>query len=152
MRINFNLLNKLNEGGYTLLESIIQLSVLLLFSQLFTLTIGLLFKAEDYVTNPIDTEWALFIRDVESYLNDVEILTIQREDIGVRFRKGEEEFDIELYQDLIRKQKNRLGHEQMLLRVKSISTTLDGPFLRFSVEFTNGVKKEHTFYVTYREK
>lgn len=151
MLINF-LLKGNKEAGYTLIEGIIQLSVLMLFSQVFAITVGLLHKVEDNVTNPTEIEWALFIQDVETYLNHVEIIMVQREDMGIRFRKNEEEFDIEIYENLIRKQKNRLGHEQMLLHVKSISVNLEGNSLKFAVEFMNGIKKEHTFYVTFHSK
>lgn len=140
------------EGGYTLVEAIIQLSVLMIFSQLFAITIGSIYKTENEVTNPIETEWALFIRELEKYLNNVEILTIQQDNTGIRLVQNGEEFDIELYQNLIRKQKNRLGHEQMLLHVKSISTKLEDQSLRFSVVFLNGIEKEHTFYVRFHKE
>lgn len=139
-----------NEAGYTLIEGIIQLVVFLLFSQVFAITLGWLHRMEENVADPTEMEWALFIQYVETYLNDIETIAIQREDEGIRFRKDGEEFDIEYYPSLIRKQKNRLGHEQMLLHVKSMATKMDGSSLKFSVEFLNGVKKEHTFYVTFR--
>ncbi|TQR19558.1 competence type IV pilus minor pilin ComGF [Psychrobacillus vulpis] len=142
---------RLSERGYTLLEGIIQLSVLMLFTQVFAITIGWLHRMEENVTNPTDIEWALFVHDVETYLNNVEVLTLQS-DMGIRFLKDGEEFDIEFYQDLIRKQKNRMGHEQMLLHVKSLLTNFDGQSLKFSVEFMNGIKKEHTFYVAFHSE
>ena len=140
------------ESGYTLIEGILQLSVLMLFSQFFAITVGWLHKMEENVANPTEIEWALFVQDVETYLNNVEAIMIQSEDLGIRFRKNGEEFDIELYENLIRKQKNRLGHEQMLLHVKSILTTLERNSLNFGVEFMNGIKKEHTFYVTFHSE
>lgn len=143
---------KNKEDGYTLLEGIIQLSVLMLFSQVFAITIGWLHRMEENVTNPLETEWALFIQELESSLNDLETIMIQSEDTGIRFRKNGEEYDVELYQDLIRRQKNRLGHEQLLLHVKSISTKMEGQALYFSVVFANGLQKEHTFYVTFLTK
>ncbi|MFJ8066718.1 competence type IV pilus minor pilin ComGF [Psychrobacillus sp. NPDC096426] len=141
-----------NEKGYTLLDGIIQLSVLMLFSQVFAVTIGWSNRIEEMITNPTDTEWALFVQNVETYLNDIDSLVIQKEQPGIRFRKNEEEYDIELYANLIRKQKNRLGHEQMLLHVKTMSVKVDGQSLHFFVTFLNGIEKEHTFYVTYHSE
>ncbi|SER80941.1 competence type IV pilus minor pilin ComGF [Psychrobacillus sp. OK032] len=149
---NFLKLSVRNEEGYTLVDGIIQLSVLMLFSQVFAVTVGWTNKIEESITNPIDTEWALFVQNVETYLNDIDTLIIQQEQQGIRFKKGGEEFDIELYQDLIRKQKNRLGHEQMLLHVKSMSIAIEGQTVRFFVKFLNGMEKEHTFYVTIRSE
>ncbi|WP_342598382.1 competence type IV pilus minor pilin ComGF [Psychrobacillus sp. FSL H8-0483] len=141
-----------DEKGYTLIEGIIQLSVLMLFSQVFAVTMWWLYKMEENVTNPMDTEWALFVQNVETYLNDIDSLVIQREQPGIRFYKLGEEYDIEFYSTLIRKQKNRLGHEQLLLQVESLSVSIEGKSLRFFVTFLNGMEKEHTFYVTYRAK
>lgn len=142
----------MDEKGYTLIEGIIQLSVLMLFSQVFAVTMWWLYKMEENVTNPMDTEWALFVQNVETYLNDIDSLVIQREQPGIRFYKLGEEYDIEFYSTLIRKQKNRLGHEQLLLQVESLSVSIEGKSLRFFVTFLNGMEKEHTFYVTYRAK
>ena len=139
-----------DEKGYTLLEGIIQLSVLMLFSQVFAVTVWWMTRTEEIVTNPIDTEWALFVQNVETYLNEIEALVIQSEQPGIRFQKNGEEYDIEFYPSLIRKQKSRLGHEQMLLQVKSLKVSVEGQFLHFFVTFMNGMEKEHTFYVTYR--
>jgi len=141
-----------DEKGYTLIEGIIQLSVLMLFSQVFAVTMWWLYKMEENVTNPMDTEWALFVQNVETYLNDIDSLVIQKEQPGIRFHKLGEEYDIEFYSTLIRKQKNRLGHEQLLLQVESLSVSIEGKSLRFFVTFLNGMEKEHTFYVTYRAK
>lgn len=142
----------MDEKGYTLIEGIIQLSVLMLFSQVFAVTMWWLYKMEENVTNPMDTEWALFVQNVETYLNDIDSLVIQKEQPGIRFHKLGEEYDIEFYSTLIRKQKNRLGHEQLLLQVESLSVSIEGKSLRFFVTFLNGMEKEHTFYVTYRAK
>ena len=149
---NFFKLSMSNQEGYTLVDGIIQLSVLMLFSQVFAVTVGWTNKIEESITNPLDTEWALFVQNVETYLNDIDSLIIQKEQPGIRFKKGGEEYDIELYQNLIRKQKNRLGHEQMLLHVKSIAISIEGQNLYFSVDFSNGMEKEHTFYVTFRSE
>lgn len=137
------------EHGYTLIEGVIQLSVFMLLSQIFAVSIVWLHKIEADVTNPTETDWALFVEDVETYLNEVDSMMKQSEGVGVRFQKGGEEYDIELYQNLIRKQKNRLGHEPMLLRVKSLAISLEGRSLHMSVEFLNGIQKERTFYVTF---
>ncbi|WP_144511072.1 competence type IV pilus minor pilin ComGF [Bacillus sp. FJAT-22090] len=141
-----------NEKGYTLVEGIIQLSILMIFAQVFAVTIGWTGKMEETITDPTDLEWLFFIQNVEQYLNNIDSLTIQKDQPGIRFRKDGEEYDIELYQDLIRKQKERLGHEQMLLHVKSLSMSVEGQTLRFFVTFANGMEKEHDFYVTFRSE
>ena len=82
------LLKRNNEQGYTLLEAILQLSVLMLFSQIFLLTVGLVFRVESTVTNPTETEWGLFVYDVERYLNDVDEIHVQEGVKGIRFHKS----------------------------------------------------------------
>ena len=140
------------ENGYTLIEGIIQLSVFMLLCQIFAMTIVWLHKIDADVTNPTETDWALFVQDVETYLNEVDSIVKQSEGVGVRFLKVGEEYDIELYQNMVRKQKNRLGHEPMLLNVKSLAFVLEGRVLQMSVEFLDGIQKERTFYVAFPSK
>lgn len=134
------------------MDGIIQLAVLMVFSQVFAFTVGWTAKVEEMITNPTDMDWALFVQNVEAYINDIDSLIIQKDQPGIRFNKNGEEYDIEFYTNLIRKQKKRLGHEQMLLHVKSISVTVEGQSLHFFVTFLNGLKREHTFYVTFRSE
>ncbi len=140
---------KVSNDGYTLMNSLLQLTIFLLSSQLFLLSILYIYRTEDWLTDVTETDWALFLQQTDSYLSNVDSLTLQKSPPGIRYKIKNEEFDIELYSNMIRKQKNRLGHEPMLMNVSTLDIIGNGQSITFQVKFSNGMEKEHTFYVTY---
>lgn len=108
-----------------------------------------LYYTEKNVTDPQEVEWGFFVQYVESHLNDVESITIQKSQPGIRFIKDGAEFDIEYVSNVIRKQKNRLGHEPLLLNVQNFNLSMEGQNITLFVTFINGQQKEHTMNVTY---
>ena len=138
----------LSSKGYTFIDAILHLSVLMLFSQLI-LFYSMWFKQIEkqfFHAEPI--EWEMFSLDIESSVSTVTTIGEQVNQTGVRFIKNEEEFDIECYQSLIRKQKNRLGHEPMLTGLNSCKIQLIGNQVLVKVEFENGRKEERTYEVS----
>lgn len=110
-----------------------------------------LYTTEKKVTDPQEVEWGLFLQYVEAYLNNVDSIIVQKSQPGIRFIKGKEEFDVEYVSNMIRKQKNRLGNEPLLLNVQAFQVSMEGQNITFFVTFFNGQQKEHTMYVTYSE-
>ena len=108
-----------------------------------------LYTTEKKVADAQELEWGFFVQYVEAYLNDVDSIMIQKELPGIRFSKEEAEFDIEYISNVIRKQKNRLGHEPLLLNVQTLNVKMEGQNITFFATFLNGQQKEHTMYVTY---
>ena len=84
-----------NDHGYTLLEAVLHLSVLMLFAQVLLVTVSVVFRGKVTVTNPTETEWALFVYDVDSYITDVDDLHVQVNDNGIRFQKTGKEYNVE---------------------------------------------------------
>ncbi|HSO57192.1 MAG TPA: competence type IV pilus minor pilin ComGF [Paenisporosarcina sp.] len=137
----------LNSKGYTFIDAILQLSVLLLFSQLI-LVYSMWFKhVEEHFFHAEPIEWEMFSLDFQSYVSTVTTINEQENQAGIRFVKDGEEFDIECYQSLIRKQKNRLGHEPMLTGLNSCKLKLLGNQVIIQVEFENGRKEERTYEI-----
>ncbi|MEK4245965.1 competence type IV pilus minor pilin ComGF [Psychrobacillus sp. FSL K6-2684] len=144
------LTNKLsNEKGYTFIDGILQLSVFIIFAQIFALIMWSLYTTEKKVADPSEIEWALFIQYVEAYLNDVENFIVQSEQPGIRFYKQGIEYDVEYSSNVVRKQIKKLGHEPLLLNVQTLNVIAEGQKITFFVTFFNGQQKDHTFYVTY---
>ena len=138
----------LSSKGYTFIDAILHLSVLMLFSQLI-LFYSMWFKQIEkqfFHAEPI--EWEMFSLDIESSVSTVTTIGEQVNQTGVRFVKNGEEFDIECYQSLIRKQKNRLGHEPMLTGLNSCKIQLIENQVLIKVEFINGRKEERTYEVS----
>lgn len=141
-----------DQSGYTLLEGILHLAVFMLFAQVLAGTMWWLLYTEASVTDTTETEWALFIQYVDSYLTEVDSIEIHENLKGMTIRKDKTNYKVESYKNLIRKQKNWEGHEQMLLNVESLDVEMGDNSLLLKVNFLNGIEKEHVFYVTFSTK
>ena len=138
-----------DQSGYTLLEGILHLAVFMLFAQVLAGTMWWLTNTEANVTDTTETEWALFIQYVDSYLTEVDSIVVHDNSRGITIGKNEMKIKVESYDKLIRKQKNLDGHEHMLVNVESLLVEMVGNSLRMKVKFLNDVEKEHVFYVTF---
>jgi len=139
--------NVLTQEGYTFVDAILQLMVLLLFSQLL-LVYSVWFKQVEkhsFQTEPL--EWELFSLEIENNLFGVTAIEEQINQTGIRFVKDGAEYDIECYQSLIRKQRNRLGHEPMLVGVRNCKFQVLGDQVFIDAEFVNGRKEARVYEV-----
>lgn len=137
----------LTSGGYTLVDAILQLAVLLLFSQLI-LFYSVWFKQVEktyFQSEAID--WQMFSMDLEGNISAVSSMNEQANQTGIRFEVNGVEYDVECYSSVVRKQKNRLGHEVMLTGVKSCKFEVIEDRVIVNVEFSNGRKEERTYEV-----
>lgn len=137
-----------NQLGYTLLEGILHLAVFMLFAQVLVATMWWLTNTEASVTDSTEIEWALFIQYVDSYLTEVDSVEIENLN-NLTIRNDKTTYKVGLYKNLVRKQKNGDGHEQMLVNVESLFVTMEDKLLQIKVNFLNGIEKEHAFYVTF---
>jgi competence protein ComGF len=138
----------LTSRGYTFIDAILQLSVLMLFSQLILFYSVWFKQVERHFFHAEPIEWEIFSLDIESYVSIVTTMGEQLNQNGIRFVKNGEEFDIECYQSSIRKQKNRLGHEPMLTGLNSCKVLLIGDQVIIQVVFENGRNEERTYEVS----
>ncbi|MEG0260323.1 MAG: competence type IV pilus minor pilin ComGF [Lysinibacillus sp.] len=142
----------MNEKGYTLIESLFQLVVFIIFSNIFILMMYWYAQSEATLFSKEHLAWESFVNDMNSYLVDVEALQLLASDKGIRFLKNTDIIDIEQSSDVIRKQVRDEGHEPMLFRVKKCRMKYENDEVTIVVEFNNGLKKERTFYVPITEK
>lgn len=139
--------NLLNDKGYTFVDAILQLTVLLLFSQLL-LFYSVWFKhVERYLFQSEILEWEIFSSEIEQNLFNVTAIQEQINHTGIRYQKEGAEYDIECYPSLIRKQRNRSGHEPMLTGVKMCKIKVVGSQIFIEVEFENGRREERSYEV-----
>lgn len=143
-------LNRLGERGFTLLNVLLELLILLFFLPLVVLLFSFMihFSAE---TDHQTAEWHLFTADFQSYLSEVESVEIINNGGGVRIIRQAEEIDIELYDRYIRKQKFRQGHEIMLTNIKNCRFLIAGTSLTMRAELDNGAIEEAEYVFTYLE-
>ena len=141
-----------SESGYTFVNAVLQMSIFLLFSQLFLLTVHYVYRTEERLTDVTDMEWAIFVHQVDSFLAKVDSIVLQDEPAGIRYTMSGEEYDIEYYPNMVRKQKNKVGHEPLLMNVENLAVSMSERSLTLQVRFKNGSEKEHTIYVTEAEQ
>ncbi|WP_394119808.1 competence type IV pilus minor pilin ComGF [Planococcus donghaensis] len=140
-------INRLDEQGFSFITSIFDMLVLLTMLPLIVLFYSFALSFTEDL-DPHQVEWQLFAIDLQSYLNNSDSLEIINGGSGIRVVQMGEEFDIELYTDMIRKQKDRKGHEVMLTRVRSCHFSLAGNTLKVRTEFTTGSLEEAEYVFT----
>ncbi|MDN3449893.1 competence type IV pilus minor pilin ComGF [Planococcus sp. APC 3906] len=136
-----------DEKGFTFLTSLFELLLLMIFLPLIVLFFVFMrgfFEEAD----PRAAEWFLFAGELQSYLSGAESLVIINTGAGVRIVRGIDEYDIESYDKVIRKQYFQKGHEVMLTGVKKTSFSLRGHSLLLQVEFTDGIILEEEYVFT----
>lgn len=140
-------MKRLDERGFSFVTSIFDLLVLLMMLPLIVLFYGFAASFTEDL-DPHQAEWQLFAIDLQSYVNNSDSLEIINGGSGIRVVQMGEEFDIELYTDMIRKQKDRKGHEVMLTRVRQCRFSLAGNVLKVRTEFTTGSLEEAEYVYT----
>jgi competence protein ComGF len=137
----------LNDKGYTFAVAIIQLSVLLLFAHLLAIYFIWFKQTGQQFFQSEKIEWEMFSLDLENTFSSVETTNAQNIDNGIRYNTGESENDIECYSSLIRKQKNRTGHEPLLTGLILCKLKIVNDQVHVQVEFENGKKEERTYEI-----
>lgn len=137
----------LTSRGYTLIESLVQLLVLILFSQLIFFYSAWIKDLDELFLTREHEEWELFSLDLEKNIQEIQSIEEQANYNGIRLLKNGVESDIEIFGDMIRKQKNRLGHEPMLLHIHRGRFEIKDSKVIVWVQFKNGVVKERSYEV-----
>lgn len=136
-----------NQSGFTFLSNLMELVILLMLLPLITLFFLVSGSISDAI-DPKQLEWELFTADFGTYLDGVTSIEVINGGTGIRTMQDETEFDIELYERLIRKQKFRQGHEIMLTGISRCQFELRDGYLFVQASFTNGLEKDEQYAVT----
>lgn len=137
----------MNEKGYTLLEALFQVVVFVILSHVFIFIMLWYSEMKSTVFAVEQTKWELFVYDVNTYFVDVVSFEVSGNNSKITFEIPEGLYSIEQYQNIIRKQVKNLGHEPVLIGVKTCKFYYKNEELTIFVEFLNGIKKERTYYV-----
>ncbi|WP_050789203.1 competence type IV pilus minor pilin ComGF [Planococcus donghaensis] len=140
-------LRRLDEKGFSFLTSIFDVMVLMTLLPLIVLFFSFAIQFKQDV-DPHRAEWQLFVIDLQSYLHRSDTIEVINGGSGIRVVQRVEEFDIELYTNMMRKQKSQKGHEVMLTRVSQCSFSLDGNKVKIRIKFTTGNIEEAEYVFT----
>lgn len=140
--------SRINDNrGYTLIESLLQLVLFVVFVHLFILFIFWKEPIERQFANMSDTAWEMFAVDLQDSIADVEEFKVHEGGRGIQFLTGRGRIDIEYRSGVIRKLVDGLGHVPFLTGVYTIRFTFDGMVLFVDATMLDGTRKERTFAV-----
>ncbi|ETT82241.1 competence type IV pilus minor pilin ComGF [Viridibacillus sp. FSL R5-0477] len=139
-----------NRSGYTLADALLQLMVLILFSQLFMIFYPWYEESNRSFHQRQEIEWELFTYDLQSYLLDIKTIGIGA-NANLHIGKDNRSLAINRSSAVVRMQKEGQGSEPMLMNVYEIQFFIDvnRTTLTTKVLFTNGLRKEKDFVISY---
>ncbi|WP_054768298.1 competence type IV pilus minor pilin ComGF [Lysinibacillus parviboronicapiens] len=141
----------MNEKGYTLLESLLQVVVFVLISHLFIVIMLWYAEMKTTILTDEQTKWELFVYDLNMYLVDVSSFTMRDDQKRITFQVSNSLHHIDCYNNIIRNQVNG-GHVPLLIGLRSCQFQFKNNELTVAVEFSSGLQKERTYYVPIIEK
>lgn len=136
-----------DERGFAFVNSLMDLMVLLLLLPLIVMFFSFSMSFSSSLSAK-QLEWQLFSEELKVYLHGIDSIEEINNGGGIRILQKGEEFDIESYPQLVRKQKFRQGHEPMLTGVESSSFAVDGTVLTVHVKFSDGTTEEAEYVIT----
>lgn len=93
-------------------------------------------------------EWRLFSMDLQTYLTAVDSIELINEGSGFRVIQNVNEYDVEHYGTVIRKQKSNQGHEIMLTDIISCTFQIEGQVLKVTARLKNGTEERSEYAIT----
>jgi len=140
-------MNNIDERGYTLLESILQLLIMTAFIHLVLLFFFWKGSIEQQYADHTSTQWELFSAELQQLLAEVSEIQLLDSNKVVHFRNDHGSVDIEQNGTLIRKRVTGDGHVPLLTDVRSVVFTLDSMTLTVLVTMLDGSVKVRGFAV-----
>lgn len=135
------------EAGYTLLETIFQVMIFAMFTQLFLLFFYWKAPIERQYTDRSAIQWELFAADFQEELVNIQSIEVIRSGRGIRFQTTRGRIVIEENKDVIRKTIDGQGHVPFLTEVSSVTFTLNDSILIVDAVMQNGTRKERDFTI-----
>jgi competence protein ComGF len=140
-------MKKMDERGYTLLESIFQLLIMTAFIHLFLLFFLWKGPIERQYADYSSTQWELFSAELQQLLADVSEIQLMNAGKAIHLRNHRGSIDIEQSGSVIRKRVTGNGHIPLLTDIRSVTYTFDSKTLTVFVTMLDGSIKVRGFAV-----
>ncbi|MFJ7666075.1 competence type IV pilus minor pilin ComGF [Lysinibacillus sp. NPDC097195] len=141
----------MNEKGYTLLEVMFQLVVLVLVCHFFVFVMLWATTMKTTMMTDEQTKWELFAFEMHTNLANATSITISGNQRRIMLHTSNALHHFDCYRNMIRQQVNG-GHVPMLIGINKCQFELNNHELTIAVEFPSGLQKERTYYVPIIEK
>lgn len=147
---------RLNQRGYTLLNSLFHVIVFVLLAQLLLMILIIYFKETSLRDARDEIEWQLFVADTNIYFERAHTITLEDGGKTVVFLdplgKKPVEYLFTIRELHIAKASANGGHEIVLAHIKWAKFELDDGVLTLTVIMQSGEKKMRSFAVVTFEK
>ena len=134
------------ESGYTFLESLLQLMIMLVFVQLFVLFFLWKEPIERHYFDISGTEWQLFAVDFQIALSDVYKIEVHADGRGIRLWNNRGTIDIEQGTAVVRKRVDGSGHVPLLTNIREAKFELNQKTVFVDITMLDGKKKGEGIY------
>ncbi|MEK4147348.1 MULTISPECIES: competence type IV pilus minor pilin ComGF [Robertmurraya] len=111
--------NDLSESGFTMLEMLFSFSIFCLMISFLPLLFQIIFYDHAVEARIQKMEWELFISQTKKDIQSSDHVEVVNGELILI--KGEESISYQKYQNVLRKQVNRKGHEVVLQNVASVT-------------------------------
>lgn len=138
-------------SGFTLIETVLALFILMLIFLMLTPLLQLNHQYLEELNDTTKQDWYVFTIQLEQTIKDFELLSISETRLIFQSQNDKEEIKkpvIEYYANkkLVRKSSINGGYEPMLMNVEKIKFSYEGHFVRMKVEFLNGECYEYCIF------
>lgn len=132
-------------NGFTFVESLFHLIVLLLFSHFFGFVYFWFHEIESKL-EPQELTWEMFVFELQQYIDKSEEIQVTNKTLYLYDEDINATTQISRYGDMIRKQVDNLGHVPLFIGVKQVSFVKNEQNITIKVELENGEIKERSFF------
>lgn len=139
-------ITKLDDNGYTFIESIFQLLILTVFVHFVLLFFSWKGAIEEQYADYSSREWELFAAELQQMLAEVGEMRMPFRN-SMQFSNERGIITIEQSGTVIRKRVDGQGHIPILTKVRSVSFTFDGKEMSVAVTFVDHSVKVRGFAV-----
>jgi competence protein ComGF len=135
------------ESGYTFLESLLQLMIMLVFVQLFVLFFLWKEPIERHYFDISGSEWQLFAVDFQLALSNVYKIEVHADGRGIRLWNKRGMIDIEQGTAVVRKRVDGSGHVPLLTNIREVKFALNQKTVFVDITLLDGKRKGREFIV-----
>ncbi|WP_158233902.1 competence type IV pilus minor pilin ComGF [Sporosarcina sp. P34] len=139
-------MKRLDEKGYSLVESIIHLLIFIMLIQFTVLFFYWKAPVENVYQGDLLGEWELFSLELQELLEEVTRVEEVKPTL-ITFHTQRGKITIHQYDTMLRKVVDGTGHVPLLVNVKSSKFTVKDSELKIAVEMKDGMRKERTFVI-----
>ena len=134
------------ESGFTLIEALSQLLLLVIFTHLIYFIVSEFFELSSIKEQRIEADWEICITDINQYFTVNSFIQLSDDGFAVLVTQNDQKYHIRFMNQTLWKNEKG-GNETLLAGLKHAQFSLNGNELILTAKLENGVEKERIFIV-----